>query len=187
MAAIVLAVLGLAGVLANDLAAIATIVIGGVLLVDGRLASHAFRQLASRSGMARHNSEVVGPMNAEFFGGVAGIVLGILALFHSMPQYLLAVAVIVFGAGLLLGGGLASHLQGLAQAHDQEAGPVVPQEAAVPMESSGSTLVGLAAIVLGILAITGIVPMTLILAALLSLGACALFNGPSFLQRGRAS
>jgi hypothetical protein len=38
--------------------------------------------------------------------------------------------------------------------------------------------IGLAAVVLGILAIVGLAPWTLILAGLLSLGASALFAGP---------
>jgi hypothetical protein len=47
-------------------------------------------------------------------------------------------------------------------------------------QSPGSLLIGLAAVVLGILAIIGLVPMTLVLVGLMSLGGCALFSSSNF-------
>jgi len=175
IAAIALAIIGLAGILINDMAAVATIVIGAVILMEGGLAGLAYRRLPSQGASERQTRELGGGVTAEFFGGLAGIVLGILGLFQPMPDTLLAVAVLVFGATLLLGGGAVSHLiwpvQIQIQAQTQEAPGTV-----LAVGAGGHMLVGLATVVLGILAIIGLFPMTLILVGLLSLGASALFQ-----------
>ncbi len=173
--AIVLAVIGLAGIMTSDMAAIATIVIGAVILMEGGLAGLTWRRLPSHGANQRQAQELSGGVTAEFFGGLAGIVLGILGLFQALPDTLLAAAVLVFGATLLLGGGAVSRLIWPVQLQVQ----VPPQNApgaVVAVGTGGHMLVGLAAIVLGILAIIGMVPMTLILVGLLSLGASALFQ-----------
>ena len=164
IAAMILAILGLAGILATLLAAIATIIIGAVMLMDGVAVSAAARRLHS------HATGVT----AGFFGGLAGIILGILALFKTIPDPLLSVAVLVFGAAMLLGGGVVSRLNWMLQLRNS-----VPQEAAGPVftAGSGSLFVGLGTLVLGILAVIGIVPLTLVLVGLLTLGAGALFSG----------
>lgn len=170
---IILAIIGLAGVFANIVAAVATIVIGGVFLMEGVWGSAAARRLSQFQGI-RPTLGVANGVTAGFFGGLAGIVLGILALFRAGPgtttDMLIAVAVLVYGASLLVGGGALSRLTAFPS-HD--AGT-----ASMAM-GSGSLLVGLAAVVLGILAVIGLVPMTLVLVALLSLGGGALFSGSS--------
>src|SRR5262249_7927802 len=85
--AVVLAIIGLAGILSSLMASIATIVIGAALLMEG---------IASRQFVFTRE------LKAGFFAGVAGTILGILALFGTAPQTLLAVALIVFGVSFLL-------------------------------------------------------------------------------------
>jgi hypothetical protein len=170
--AIVLSIIGLAGIFANTMAAIATIVVGAVILMDGGLAGLAGHRLHSQGANERQTQELGGGVTAGFFGGLAGIVLGILALFRPIPDTLLAVAVLVFGAALLLG---ISRLHWQSQYQTQTSAPNALGTAVAP--ASGGLLVGLAAVVLGILAIIGLVPMTLILAGLLGLGASVLFSG----------
>lgn len=180
VAAIILAILGLAGILSRDLAAIATIVIGAIMLADGGLARQARRRLAGTGSMPVAELSNSG-VTAEFFGGFAGIVLGILAMFQPAPQTLLAVAVLVFGAALLLGGGLAAPLTWLIQSQNDPYAPEA-QTPAFAAPSSGHTLVGLAALVLGILAVVGLAPLTLVLVGLLALGASGLFAGSALLS-----
>src|SRR5215469_17449358 len=66
---IVLAILGLAGILTNVLASIATIVIGAVFVADSMLASTAINTLSERGV----RSGIEGGMTAGFFAGIAGI------------------------------------------------------------------------------------------------------------------
>ena len=52
-----------------------------------------------------------GGFTAEFVGGAAGIVLGILALVGIAPEILCSVAVLVFGGTLLFGSGMTGMLR----------------------------------------------------------------------------
>lgn len=174
--AMILAIIGLAGILPSAMASIATIVIGTVILMEGGLAGVAGRWLSAQSATEKHSLALGGGVTAEFFGGLAGIILGILGLFQAMPETLLAVAVLVFGAALLLGGGSILRLNRWLQLQNQVAAQDMSQTLAAT-NLGGFVLIGLATVVLGILAVIGLVPMTLILVGLLSLGASALFSG----------
>lgn len=169
IAAIILSIIGLAGVFADIVAPVAVIVIGAVFLMEGVWLSAAIRRQGAQAN--RRNLGLANGVSAGFFAGLAGIVLGILALFRASPTtsagVLMAVAVLIYGAALLVGGGAFSRLAGTA-------------DAAMATVNSGSLLVGMASVVLGILAVIGLVPMTLVLVALLSLGGAALFTGSSY-------
>lgn len=169
IATIILAIIGLAGVFADIVAPVAVIVIGAVFLMEGIWLSAAIRR--QNHQVIRRTPGMANGVTAGFFAGLAGIVLGILALFRASPgttnDVLMAVAVLVYGAALLVGAGVFSRLTGTA-------------DATIATVNSGSLLVGMAAVVLGILAVIGLVPMTLVLVALLSLGGAALFNGSTF-------
>ncbi len=93
--------------------------------------------------------------SSALLGGLTGVVLGVLALLGQAPETLLGAATIVFGAALLFG--QFSHL---AEA-----------------DFGSRAMVGIASVVLGILAVVGLTPLTLVLVALLSLGAVELFHG----------
>jgi hypothetical protein len=175
IAAVILAVVGLAGILGNLMAAIATIVIGAGILVEGWAIGAGYRQMSSSNPTAIQGLGLSGALTAEFLGGMAGIVLGILALFRMVPDTLLAVALLVFGATLLLSSLAASQLQWRLSALGQ-AGAQSWATGALPAAHSGQLLVGLGAVVLGILAVIGLAPMTLILVGLLSLSAVMLLG-----------
>ena len=164
LAVVILAILGLVGVLTNVLAAIATVVTGLIFLGDSMLARSAGRAL-NAEGTPRMGAGVSG----AFLGGITGIVLGIVSFFHPMPARFIAVAVLLFGATLFLSGRTLSHLNSLLR-------PAERQEASLPA-SSGDIIMGLAVTVLGILAAIGLAPMTLALVGLLGLGIAALFGG----------
>ena len=155
LATIILAIIGLAGVFADIVAPVAAIVIGAVFLMEGMSASAAIRRQNSHG-----TKRVPGMAN----GVTAGFRTGPAA----SPDVLLAVAVLAYGAALLVGSGTISRL---TMAQDSFS--------AAAATSSGSMLVGLASVVLGILAIIGLVPITLVLVGLLCLGSGALFSGSS--------
>jgi hypothetical protein len=151
IATMALAIIGLAGILSPSMAAIATIVLGASLVIEG--GSFGAAQASAAAGTEFEARDT----SAAFLGGVAGIVLGILALLGLAQMTLLAVAIIALGASFLLSG--------------------FGQGSAFGAGAGGHALVGLGAVVLGILAVVGLSPLVLILAALLALGAGALFSG----------
>lgn len=162
---IVLAILGLIGVFSSAVAAIATIIVGAVFLADSVMVSAAARALSEHA-----SSRIGSGMSACFYAGIAGIVLGILSFFHTAPAQLLSVAVLVFGSSLFLSGGTLSHLKVLLN-H--------PQGTSMPI-SSGGTFIGLGVTILGILAVSGLAPLTLSLVGLLCLGIAALFSSAPY-------
>ena len=139
IAVIALAIAGLAGIWVNNLAAIATIVLGAAVLLE----SGAFSPTTIERGEWA---------SGTFMAGLAGIILGILALLGKAPGTLLSVAVLGFGAGFLFS-------------------PLAEW-------SFGSrALAAVAAVVLGILAVVGLDQIMLVLVALLTLGSVGLITG----------
>lgn len=152
IAVIALSIVGLAGALSITMAAIGTIVVGAAILIEGGTFASSYARFASQTGEASRAQDWSGLLTAEFLGGVAGVVLGILALLGSFPTTLLAVAALVYGATFLI-------------------------SSFASVDSGSRTMVGLGSFVLGLLAVNGISPLTMVLVALLCLGAVALFSG----------
>jgi hypothetical protein len=183
VATIILAIVALSGVNQPMLAAIATIVFGAALLIQGgTMATEYTKMMGLGSGMAE---EVAGGggLSALFLVGAAGIVLGVLSLIGIAEQTLMAAAVIAFGSALLLSSNSVWQLYRAKQAWSRtEAAPTRSGAEFIAGEmASGSAavqcLAGLAAIVLGILAVTGTNSNVLTLVGLLVLGATVLLTG----------
>ncbi|MEJ2508744.1 MAG: hypothetical protein P8009_04545 [Gammaproteobacteria bacterium] len=179
VAAVVLAILGLANVAPGFMLTIATIAVGAALVFEGgALAAEYSKILSSTADTTLQTTEVGGGMTAEMMGGIAGIVLGILALLGLDTMTLSASALIVFGATLAVSAGMTSRLNELkikaSEAH--ETAQKVAHEA-VTAAADTQVLVGVAAAVLGILALVGIAPMPLALIGLLAVGASVLLSG----------
>jgi len=185
VATIVLAIIALSGVNQQMLAAIATIVFGAALLIQGGTMLTEYTKLIFPPGAAGPAEEILGGggLSALFLVGSAGIVLGVLALLNIVPQTLVSAALIAFGGALLLSSNSvwrlyrakqALHRMGPMQTHSGSeilAGEMASGSAAL------QCLAGIAAIVLGILAVTGTNPMLLTLVGLLVLGATVLLTG----------
>ncbi len=174
--AVVLAILGLVGLLPHDMAAIATMAAGVALLLEGIAMAARFSDLLSESGSLSDAAKLGGGMGAELLGGVAGGILGLLALLDVVPMTLTAIAVIVFGASLLLSSGATYRLESLASKLGQKTLMAAQMLAAVAA-SGVQVLVGLGGITLGIIALVGVSPMILTLVGLLSIGAAVLVTG----------
>jgi len=179
IAAVILSIIGLLGILPFLMAAIATIVTGVALLSEGgAIAARYSRLLREVVGGTMSSAEIGGGMTAEILGGIAAIVLGILALLHIAPWTLMACALIVIGASVLLSSGTTSRLSSLTLLNSDihESARRAAREAVVAAAGAG-VLVGLAAIVLGILALIGIEQVTLILVGFLAIGVSLLLSG----------
>jgi len=113
--------------------------------------------------------------------GVAGIVLGILALVGIHPAVLTAIAAIAFGSALLFSSNAVRRLHTLKQAvlparEWSSGGEVLAAEMAYG-STAMQALAGLAAIVLGILALILANSGVLTLTALVVLGAAVVLTG----------
>ncbi len=158
-ATIALAIVGLAGVFSGTMAAIATVVIGAAILIES--GSLGAASVAVRSETGTRTFEMGEGASAHFLGGIAALVLGILALLGVASETLLSVAVLALGASLLIGSLNTQLFIGTYQARP----------------FGGMVLIGLAGVVLGILAVIGLDQLTLVLVGLLSFGVGALFSG----------
>ena len=180
--AVVLAILGLVGVLPQTMAAVATIAAGVALLVGGGAVAARYSRLLLGAGSETARREIVGGMGLEALAGIAGIVLGVLALLGINPLTLLSVAAIVLGAALLMASGALARLESMTRWADVNTAERV-SHGAVYVASGSDVIVGAGAVVLGILALTGHGSMTLLLVALLSVGAAVLLSGSSLAAR----
>jgi hypothetical protein len=185
VATIVLAILGLSGLFPDILAGIATIVFGVALLIQGGTMLSEYAGIIFPRGETWSGGYFGGnTLAAVFLVGAAGIVLGILALIRIHPEVLIPVAIIAFGTALVLASNAVWHLYVAKRASmaggTQTAGS--GSEILASEMASGSAgmqaLAGLAAVVLGILAIAMAgADITLFLVAFLVLGATLMLTG----------
>lgn len=188
VATVVLAICGLVNLSPTILTAVATIVFGVALLIQGGAMVSEYAQVSFPVDMdgAAIDSFGGNSLVAVFLVGAAGIVLGVLALLGVQAGVLMPIAAIAFGTALLLSSNAVwrlyvlrrgSRVQGLATSASQGGGEIIASEMA-----SGSAglqaVAGLAAIVLGIIALAGSTnDLTINLVALLILGATLILTG----------
>ncbi len=184
IATIVLAIIALSGVHPTTLVAIATIVFSAALLIQGGTMLSEYTHMIFPAGAAAPTEEFGGGgLSALFLVGAAGIVLGVLALLGIYDLALTAVAVIAFGGALVLSSNAVWQLYRMKRSALRIAGArtISGGEILASEMASGSAamqcLGGLAAIVLGILAVTGMNAAVLTLVGLLVLGATVLLAG----------
>jgi len=175
IAVIVLAVIALAGISSAILASIATIVIGVGLMVQ------AFNSAAESAKIAHMGAgtDIGGEVMVDSLCGVTGIVLGILALVGISTAHLVPAALIVFGGALLLGGAISMRPRNLPMVNPGSEPRIVSFQgsaAAGGME----VLIGIAAIVLGILSLLLVGSGVLVLVGLLAVGAALLLVSATF-------
>jgi hypothetical protein len=179
LAAMVLAIVGLMGILSVTLASVCLITIAAALLIEGgSVATRAYRFAARGAPVRDVPAEVAGGLSSELLAALAGMALGILALVGVDPYVLLPVGVIVVGVGLMFGSAAISRVNSLAIGGAEPPGPrgEILRES-VYAASGAHVLVGLAALVLGIVALLGNVPITLTLVAELVLGGTIVLSG----------
>jgi hypothetical protein len=150
-AGVALAIIGLAGRAPRVMDSIAVIVLGAAFLFERWTATsrvHAGTLPEERADRA---------LAAESIAGWAGVVLGILSLLRVAPTVLVPIALMVFGAGLVLGLAMGSRTARL--------------------------FVGLCTVALGILALLQFAPRTLTLIGMIGVGGILLLTGPMVMAR----
>lgn len=179
LAAVVLTILGLAHVAPLFLVAIAAIAAGIAMMLRGATLASEFAALMSVN--TAPTMAGASAWSIEFLSGLAGIILGILALLQLQPAILIAAAVIALGGGMTMSSAVSAQL-GLARTSAAAVGDGARYVFAEAASSSAATqaLSGLAAVVLGILSLAGFSSVVLILVALLELGAFIVVNGSTF-------
>jgi hypothetical protein len=183
LATIVLAIVALTGVHPETVLSIAVIVFGAALLIQGGTLVSEYESIVAPAGAAGVSPEQfggAGGLSTLFLVGVAGIVLGILALLGIATPTLTAVSVIAFGTALLLSSNAVRHLSMLQTTSTAESARPGAELLAGEMASGSANvqmLAGLAAIVLGVLAVAGVNQNILTLAALIILGSAIILTG----------
>jgi hypothetical protein len=179
VAAIVLSAFGLAGFAPLSVMAIATIVVGAAFLIAGvTLAAKAAEIPVAFDDSAGGRVWVPGGLTVDIAGGLAGVVLGVLALIGIFPINLVAVAALVFGATFLLGRAMTARLRSLEFEPAMEHPTLRKVARETTVAATGvQFLLGLVVVVLGILALVHIQPQSLALVAILVCGASLLLDG----------
>lgn len=180
---IVLAILGLAGVIPTYMVAIATIVAGAGLLFGGGSIASQMSYLHAHSASDAKYAKLRGGMSAEFVAGLGAIVLGILALIGIAPVTLLPVAAITFGGGLLIGAGATERLNEFPAFAGEHSREEAWSREVASTAVGAQVMVGLAALALGILGLIGTSWMTLTLVALLCVGGSTFLSGSMLTSR----
>lgn len=187
IAGFVVAVLGIVGLSGRvpgyDLLPIAAITLGVALLLQGvAMITDYFSLFKILGEDMPYRMELGGGMSVAILAGLSGIILGILALSGVAPWDLIAVATIVLGTGLLLSIGALARLNALNLEARNRYSPSISLRQRVAHEATTAAngvqaLAGLAAIPLGIIALTGIRPEVLILVAMLVMGIAIMLSG----------
>lgn len=195
VATIVLVIVGLVGIAPWKMVTIATIVFGVALLIQGGAMLSEYAQIIFPAGTRTASFEQFGggSLSVVFLAGVAGIVLGVLALLGISPAVLTPIATITYGTALVLSSNAVWNLYMLRRALARiEVGSATTSTQSDPslvggellaseMASSSAgiqALAGLAAAVLGVIAVAGSqYDLTLNLIALLALGATIVLTG----------
>jgi hypothetical protein len=166
MGAIAIAIIALVGVLPTLLAAIAAIVTGAALLMEGSAISARMAREIAREGFTADSAELAGGLTSEFIAGAAGVVLGILSLLSLAPMTLLAVAAVTLGGGLVMGSMVSSEVRHVQVAASEPHYARHAIERAVSAANGVRAMFGLGAVTLGILAL--IYPMASLILSLIA-------------------
>ena len=184
--AVVLTIIGLAGVLSLPLLAVSTIVLGGALLIGGGTIASRFSNLEVPTNEGRRTYPEPGKgITAEFLGGIFGVALGILSLLGLIPLVLLPVAAILYGTVMVMGAASTARLNEyeLRQHTDYPEHQKNRARGAVTATFDLQMMIGIGGIALGILALVSVAPVALTFVAMLALGASVLASGTAFSGR----
>ncbi|HTW33120.1 MAG TPA: hypothetical protein VMD53_00775 [Rhizomicrobium sp.] len=152
----VLAIIGLSRGTTGSLTSIATIILGAAMFVFGATMATEYSKVVEAVGEgAIGASEFGAGISVEIMTGGTAIVLGILGLIGVGRAVLIPAAVITVGAGLILSAGSFQRLNNLRmQVSGLADFAQALSRAAVTSALTSQVLAGLAAIVLGILALS---------------------------------
>lgn len=179
--AVVMTIFGLAHYHPDLMLQTATLFIGISLFFKGASIAYEYSKIVADLGNRRVRlSDFNGGMAVELLSGTLGIILSILALFGMDADKLISIAIIIFGVGLLLGcaiifkiNSLKMHLYGIEPHKEKLADQMISSALSIQI------LVGIDAIVLGVLSFAGLASTTLNLVAILAMGTASILTGAS--------
>ena len=179
IAVIVLCIIGLGATAAASMASISVIIIGAGLLIEAANTAIEYGRTVSGNAVGEV-AEAGADMMVECMAGGTGIVLGILALIGINAAHLAPAALIVFGAALLLAGASATRIGTVGMTESGAARTVSWRSELAPSRGL-QMLIGVAAVVLGILAfVITANTAVLLLVGLLVVGAALLATSANF-------
>lgn len=156
IAVIVLSIIGLAqGTTSATIVAVTAIVLGAALLAEGGAWAGEFARLSMLTGESVSADSIVSGMSLQVACGGITLVLGILALLGVSAATLTAAAVIIVGAAMMLTAGTIPQLRQL-RSLTSGTSEIVQMIGRTSMSGMAGAqfLSGVAAIVLGILALS---------------------------------
>lgn len=186
LTAFVVALIGFA-FLPFQMAGVATIAIGVALFAQGTAIASRWREALRRIEGTRdapriERQEIASGVSTEVFAGIVGVVLGIVALAGVRPLVVLPASLIVFGGALLLGGAAQPDLVYLAPERNPRAARITYNA----IQASGGIMVlaGVAAAVIGILALLEVGPVLMLtLVGQLAIAGALVFAGGALTAR----
>jgi hypothetical protein len=177
IATIVLAILGLAAISPNVLTSVAAIVIGVGLLIEAGNTGIEYSRVTAAGTV--ETAQLGADITVELMAGITGIVLGVLTLLGAGGvMHLLPAALIVFGGAMLLAGFSATSIGSMTGVEGRAI--MMPTELA-PARGL-QVLVGVTAIVLGILSFVLTAGGTLLMVGILVVGCGLLATSANFTQ-----
>lgn len=183
VATVILAILGLTGFYAPIMAVIATILFGVTLLIQGNGMMSGYARVSVPLGAnSPINGFNVSSRSALVLFGAGGIALGVLSLLDFNAAALTPIAAIMFGSALVLSSVSVWHLNVVRRASakgEESSRDILANQ--MLFDSAGIQIFGgFAAVVLGVLAVSGARnDLTFNLVALLILGSALVLKGGS--------
>jgi hypothetical protein len=150
--AVLLAVLGLVGVMPSLFARIATIAVGVGLIAEWAAMSARYARIVAELKPA-HLADIDFGASAEFVGGFVGVVLGILTVLGVAPLALICCSLMVFGSAMIVGSNGTRNFRRVLAADSEDTNGRIPMTAfqSVGLEAGTRILIGAGVLALGIL------------------------------------
>lgn len=185
-----LAIIGLCQVVPAVLVSIATIVVGAALMFQSGALRVRFSAVMEEMD---EDIEVTKGLSTptvavEFLAATIAIALGVLSVIGIIPYILVPIAAIALGIAFFIHSGIIARINALENIHSgsrewTQLMTNVRSGTAASLQGS----VGVAAIALGIIALTGAYPIILSLVAILALGAVHVLHGTTVVRIQRAN
>jgi len=156
-----------------------------ILLASGLLVASWARRFAAHARTRETGMAEVGALSAEYLMGGPAFILGTLAMVGIVPTVLTAVAVLLFGVGWMFGGTEVARQGNISMIYPSPHPPEQEVLRGLRIVTAIEMLAGIAAIILGILALVGKSPTVLLLIGLLALAATELMGAATVAWRMR--
>lgn len=181
---IILAIMGLLNIASELLLPVSVVLMGAVFLLEGETISARVSGLLSESGTKLKDEQPRVGVTFEFIAGIAGVVLGFLALLGWHLLVMVPIAAILYGSTLIFNSGLTARLNDLES--ERSGAPVCLTRIVCETIASASGiefLLGLSAGILGMIALTGMDAVRTALGAMLVIGIGSFLSGTALIAR----